>query len=306
MDGTVIALVSQIEIMFLLMAVGFVLSRVGMVGERGVAEISDIVIYVAFPATILRSLMVDLSPARLEGAGFCVVASVVILVASVVVANVLGRGDDVVARYGIVFSNSGFLGIPLVAGVLGQEYVFYLSVCNAVCNVFIWTYGIWLITGDREQIELGRVLANPSVVALAAGAACFVLSVRPPQVVSLLLDDVGGMSTGLVMIVLGACLAKVGLRHTFGDRRLYATCCVRLLVIPALALGLLWAASSLVEVNVLLTVLIVFATPCASLTAVFAQKFGRDAGLGTGLVSLSTLMSLVTLPAFVALGMMVL
>ena len=303
MGEAVPALINQIAIMLAVMGIGYLLYRMGIIDRAGAKQMADVVIYVACPAITLRTLMVDFDPGKLADAGFCFAFMTVMTLLSIPLTRLFFDKRDGVARYGSIFANSGFIGVPIVQGVLGNGYVFYLSIGTSVLNFFIWTYGVWLVSGDRSQMALGRVAKNPNMVAIVLGLACFALSIHPPQLLDDVLVAVGNVNTGLVMIVLGCYLAQSDLRAIITSKKAYLVCAVRLVLIPAIAIAIMTLFPQ-VPVNVRLTMLIANGSPVASFAAILSEKFGGNYRFGVGLVTLSTLLSLAAMPAQLAVATM--
>lgn len=302
MDASVGVLINQIIMMFLLMILGFILYRIRMITAHGASQMADVVIYVSTPALTVQSLMVAFDMAVIFNALFSFVATFALLAVSIAVATLVFRKPESgLSRYGVVFSNCGFIGIPLVRSILGSEYVFALTACNLAFTCLVWTYGVVQISGDRSQASLKQVLANPAIVSIAVGLVCFCTGWRFPEAVDAAITSVGDINTGLVMIVLGTYLGQVDFQRIVVQRRVYEVALLRLLVLPLIAVGLL-ALFPMVDVGTRLTVLIAYATPVAALAAVFSKKFRANAELGIGLVAMTTLLSMVTMPLILTLG----
>ncbi len=301
----VIALVQQIVIMAAIMLVGFCLRKERVIDQAGTSQFSDIVLYIISPVIIVQSLMLEFTPEKLVDALLCAAVTAAALVGAAVISRAVFHRERNVARFAVIFSNCGFMGIPLIQGAFGEEYVFYLSVCNAVSTFAVWTYGVYLISRNRDAVSLRRVAANPCVIALVVGLACFALSYRPPAFLDAALTTVANANTFLVMIVLGSYLASADLRSVFKSKLIYLTCALRLVVVPAALLALLTVVPLSSQV-VKLTVLVTLSTPAASVTAMFSEKFGADYRLASGIVAVSTFLSLFTLPVAIIAGTAVL
>lgn len=142
---------------------------------------------------------------------------------------------------------------------------------------------------------------------LFVGFALFLLSVRLPDFLSVACSTLGSINTGGAMIVLGCYLAQTRLGHMMRDLRIYKVSLLRLVVSPLLCCALLWLLpAQLISADVKMVVLITFATPVGALCAMLSQKYGGNYEYGAGFVSLSTLLSLATMPLMLELGMMVL
>lgn len=301
MGGAVSALVNQIAIMLAIMGIGYMLFRTKIIDRAGAKQMADVVIYLACPAITLRTLMIDFDPGKLLDAGFCMALMTVVTLISIPLTRFFFRSGEGVACYGAIFANSGFIGVPIVQGVFGDGYVFYLSIGTSVLNFFIWTYGVWLVSGDRDQMSLARVARNPNLIAIVVGLACFAFSVHPPRLLDDVLVALGNVNTGLVMLVLGCYLAQSDLRAILMSKKAYLVCLLRLAVIPGISVGLM-ALFPMIPVNVRLTMLIATGAPVASFAAILSEKFGGNYKFGVGLVTLSTLMSLVAMPVQLAVA----
>lgn len=299
------ALIQQVVIMAALMALGFLLRRRGMIDQSGTSQLSDLVLYVANPVLIVQSLMMPFDATKVYDGAWCAVVTGVIMGLTIIATQRVFAPEQSVARFGVIFSNCGFIGIPLVQSVLGTEYVFYLSLCNMVQTVLIWTYGVLLMSGDRGEISFARVVLNPCIIALALGLLCFAFSFEAPEPLDALLTPVSDLNTGLVMIVLGSYLASADLRSMVRSRLVYESSLLRLVGVP-LALTALLAAVPMSGADVKIAVIVTLATPAASTTAMFADKYGRDYRLGSGIVAMSAILSLLTMPVLVSLATMVL
>lgn len=305
--GSVVSIVAnQVVVMFLIMALGFVLYRVHFLNKAGVSQLSDVVLYVANPAIVFTSLLRDFDPALLVNAGYAVLAAGLALAASILLANLVFRDRTrrlgMVSRFAVIYSNSSFIGLPLAQATLGPDCVFYMSAANLVLTVLLWTHGAWLMSGDKGEIAPKKVLTNPIILALIAGLVCFFLSWRPPEVVTQAIDSLGSLNTGLVMLVLGAYLGMCDLGRVLRDARTYIVSALRLVVVPLMTLLILRLLPG-IDQNVVLTVLVFESCPVGALASLFSYKYangGED--YGTGLVAISTVLSLVTIPLVLTLA----
>ena len=297
----VLMLIQQILVMLAMMAVGAVLVRVGMVDEAGTKQLSSIALYVATPAVIIQAFAIEFDAEQLVNALWMGLFFALALVLSAVIAYMACGKADRVGQFAVIFSNSGFVGIPIISGLLGPEYVFYVTITMAVGTFALWTYGVLLMSGDKGQVSMKKIFTNPAVVALFIGLALFFAPVRLPGMVSQFLTGMGNLNTGLGMLVLGINLGSSNLGLLFTDRRLYKACAFRLLVVPAATILLCLAMPVSAEIRMVL--LIVEACPCGAVTSMLAQLYGGDFQYGTGLVIVTTLLSMATLPLVLTLAL---
>lgn len=297
-------LINQTVAMFLMMGMGFVLFRAKLLTNDGSRQLATIALYVAGAAVVIRALAIPYDADHLVGAGICALLTVVFTLGSALIGRLVYRDRGRICQLAIMISNMGFVGIPLVQSVLGEEYVFYISMCIAAQVPITWTYGVWLASNDLATISPRKIFTNPAVIAVFVGIFLFLTSTQLPDVVASTVDGLADLNVGIAMLVLGCYLAQADLRALLKTRSMYLTAALRLVAVPALIIAIL----ALVPFDpvVKMTLLIGFSAPAGTTSAIFPQMFGADYKYGAGLVSLTTLLSIVTMPAVLACGVMLL
>ena len=288
-------LLQQTIIMFALMLLGLLLSRRGMITEQGSRDLSNVLLYAVIPCVILRSYMSEFSTEKLRAMGLSALIAVIAFAASIAVAYLTCGTRHRIENFAVAFGNAGFIGIPLVTAVFGPEAAFYVVSFSTFANLLQWTYGIVIISGKKETMNLRMVFVNPVFISMVIGIALFVLQPTLPTVVTGTIDYIADGNTVLAMIILGYYLSKVQLRGLFADVRLYLFSALRLLVVPAVTI-LVFLPFPFARGEITLITLIAAATPIASSTAIFAQKFDQDYRQAVSYVCLSTILSVATLP----------
>ena len=288
-------LLQQTIIMFALMLLGLLLSRRGMITEQGSRDLSNVLLYAVIPCVILRSYMSEFSTEKLRAMGLSALIAVIAFAASIAVAYLTCGTRHRIENFAVAFGNAGFIGIPLVTAVFGPEAAFYVVSFSTFANLLQWTYGIVIISGKKETMNLRMVFVNPVFISMVIGIALFVFQPTLPTVVTGTIGYIADGNTVLAMIILGYYLSKVQLRGLFADVRLYLFSALRLLVVPAVTI-LVFLPFPFARGEITLITLIAAATPIASSTAIFAQKFGQDYRRAVSYVCLSTILSVATLP----------
>ena len=288
-------LLQQTIIMFALMLLGLLLSRRGMITEQGSRDLSNVLLYAVIPCVILRSYMSEFSTEKLRAMGLSALIAVIAFAASIAVAYLTCGTRHRIENFAVAFGNACFIGIPLVTAVFGPEAAFYVVSFSTFANLLQWTYGIVIISGKKETMNLRMVFVNPVFISMVIGIALFVLQPTLPTVVTGTIGYIADGNTVLAMIILGYYLSKVQLRGLFADARLYLFSALRLLVVPAVTI-LVFLPFPFARGEITLITLIAAATPIASSTAIFAQKFDQDYRRAVSYVCLSTFLSVATLP----------
>lgn len=296
-------MISQTVAMFLMMAVGILLFKTKHLDNQGAAQMANVALYVAGPAITITAFATTFDAEKLVEGGLCMLLTVLFTLGSAAIGWLVYRDRQRISQMGIMISNMGFMGIPLVQVVLGEEYVFYVSACIAAQIPITFTYGIWLISQDKGEVSPKRILSNPAIIAVFVGVALFFASIELDGITKATASGLSGLNTGLAMIVLGSYLAQADLRGILRNKNLYLTHFIRLVVVPLIIVAILWVMP--LSTPIKLTLLIAFAAPSGTVAAIFPQMFNKDYRFGAGLVSSSTLLSLLTMPIMLSIGLMV-
>ncbi len=228
-----------------------------------------------------------------------------LLLMSVLVSHFVFRKDPIGA-FASSFSNPGFFGIPLVIAALGEGAVFYAAPFIALLNIGQWTYGVSRLNGQPvlQGLQPKKLIRAPFVIALLIGIALFAAQLPLPEIISGGLRTVAGLNTPLAMFTVGIYLAQTDLPGMLKRKSLGLISLVRLLVIPLIALLLLWILpESLHEMRTVL--LICAACPVGSNVAVYAQLYGKDYPYAVETVVLSTVLSLASIPLVMYLSSLI-
>ena len=154
----------QILTLYLLLVVGFVLGKVKLLDDRASVALSSLVMYVVSPCMMVVAFQRPLEHTALHNFGVVTGVSAVLHVVFIAAAMLLIRDRDRerqnCLRFAAVFSNCGFMGYPLMAALLGSIGVFYGSAYVIVFTILSWTWGVYVITGDRSQL---RVFSQPRI-----------------------------------------------------------------------------------------------------------------------------------------------
>lgn len=296
-----ITLLTQILKMAIMMSFGYVLFKMKWLSTHTTKDLSTILLKVITPCVIVTSFMVGFSQEIFNNLIIAFGLSTISLLVGVAVSMLIFNEKKMLNGFAIAFSNVGFLGIPLVSGLLGANYIIYLSLYIALFNVLLWSYGVWVMSKDKSAVSLKSVLLNPNMIALGVGLVIFMFRIEIPLVLSDTLKTIGLTNTPLGMFVLGAYIAKERLIDIFIEPQSYIVAFFRLLVVPLITLFILMLVpNNLYEIK--LIVLIASATPSATACAMFAQVYNKDYGYAAKMVSLSTILCIITMPIIIMLA----
>ena len=289
--------------LFLMMAVGFFLGKLGMLSRQTLSQLSTLLLYIVSPAIMIETFAsterTDATVAALCAAGAVMAGTYLLNMLLIAPWFRRQRDDRGVMRFAAVYGNTGFMGIPLIRSVLGESGMLITVVALAVFNISIWTHGAYLI-GGRARVSLKKAFLNPGVIGFAIALAFFALQIRLPAPLRNAVGFVADLNTPLAMIVIGGQMAAVELRSLFGDRRLYAVSSLKLLAVPLVTmLALLPFGLDPVTYT---AAAILAGCPVAGATSLLCQLNGKDTALSAKLVFVSTALCIVTLPLIAMLA----
>ncbi|WP_437603841.1 AEC family transporter [Sorangium sp. So ce590] len=299
-------LISQLLALFAVLGVGVLLRALGRGGQADAAVLHRLVIDVTTPALIVSVLR---RSGLGHGAWGAVAASSVALfacaLAGVTVARALGLPRAAQGAAGVVssFSNTGFLGVPVVLalyGHAGSAAGTAILVDSIVTTLLLWTFGVALVArmgggGGVDARSLLTVLLQPNVMSIALGLALHALPIPLPVWVERALDALGSATPTLVFLALGLSLDLRSLRGRM--RPLAAVAAVKLLLSPAVALGVALALGlkrPVSEVAVLQS-----AMPTSMVSVIVAARYGCDGEFAAATAVVTTIAALATLPAVI-------
>ena len=328
-------LIYTVGIFFVMMLPGVIMKKCKLATDGLGKGLSNLVLYIAQPALILRSYLKAFDSRILINMLWVFIFSVVThLIFSVVSLLSFKRSPDAkkrMLRFATIFSNAAFMGMPLIESVLGSEALIYASIYNITFNAFLWTLGVYICTSDRDidgdgvddgrqmrkndGINFAKVAFHPTMLAAFIGLVCFFLSFNadvPKETLPIysrfiveVIDGLKSLVAPLSMVVLGLRLAEIDVKGFFKEKDLYICLVLRHILLPAAVFAVMRVLAIWFNINldVITTVLIMASAPVATSATMFAEKYDCDAAYVSKVVAISTIISIVTMPLMALLLM---
>lgn len=292
---------NQILKMLLLMLVGYLCYRLKLIDQAGNKTLANLLLMVVNPVLALMALQADYSPHLVTGLLTAFALAIVSQLAAILVTKILikksGNPDYSIDAFSCIYANCGFMGIPLVQSILGSEGVLYLTAYMTVFNILSWTHGVVVMTGKSTWKDFKKGLLSPMIIASTLGLILFFTQIRFPSVLADTLNYIGGMNSPLAMIIAGVSVAQTDLLRMLQNRKIYFITLVKLLLVPAVTLGILALVRT--DFTVACTILVASACPTAATCTMFALRFHKDYRHSSEIYAFTTLCSLATIPLFV-------
>ena len=291
---------AKMAMLVLIMLLGYLCARIGITGSEFNQRVTPLMVKVLLPATILNSVLSVPDFSGRELLDYILVMTVMValqmLPAWFLPRLMRTRSEDVGAtRLVTAFGNVGFVGLPVVAAIFGDEMVFFASLCNIPFNLALYSCSAAQLSPDGGRVRWQDVL-NAPVIATLLSVVLLLSRVHVPGVLADTISSVSGVTIPLSMLVIGTSLGGISVRSVLTDWRVYVVSAVRLLVCPLLTWLVLrpFAAGALLGISVLMA-----ACPSAMLVTALCLQYGRSDAFASKCIFLSTVLSAVTIPLLI-------
>ena len=291
---------AKMAMLVLIMLLGYLCARIGITGPEFNQRVTPLMVKVLLPATILNSVLSVPDFSGRELLDYILVMTVMValqmLPAWFLPRLMRTRSEDGGAtRLVTAFGNVGFVGLPVVAAIFGDEMVFFASLCNIPFNLALYSCSAAQLSPDGGRVRWQDVL-NAPVIATLLSVVLLLSRVHVPGVLADTISSVSGVTIPLSMLVIGTSLGGISVRSVLTDWRVYVVSAVRLLVCPLLTWLVLrpFAAGALLGISVLMA-----ACPSAMLVTALCLQYGRSDAFASKCIFLSTVLSAVTIPLLI-------
>lgn len=296
-------IVKQIVIMFTILLIGLGCSMKGLITKEGTKQLSTVALHIVNPLLIFMSYQSDYSSKLLKGLLWSFLLSacsfgVMIGLSTLIIRK--KRPDHSLERFSVVYSNCGFIGIPLIRGIFGDEGVLYLTAYVTLFNLLVWTHGYMTMKESRDMKSFLKAVRSPSVIAVFVGFVCFICRIHLPEMLHTSLKYVSDMNTPLAMMIAGAAAAQTNIMKALKNSGLYLVAALKLLVLPLISLAVLRLFGA--PHMVFMVVVIASACPVATTGTMFAIQFDKNPERCSEFFAVTTLLSGLTLPLITIVG----
>jgi predicted permease len=294
--------------LFALVVVGYVAGKLGYLGGEFDRQLSRLVINITCPALILSSAMTGTLPDRrfilplllISVITYALLTGVAILLPRYLTEK---KTDEGSIGFALMFGNVGFMGYPVVASIFGHEAVFYAAVLNVVNTFAVFTIGTVLITG-KSDVEgkhfQKKVLYSTPMLAAYLTMAIVALEIgNIPEAISQPLTMLGDITVPAALLIIGSSMSNLPLRSLLGNSTVYVTTLFRLVLLPIgihFLMNALGFSPLVVNINTL-----VIAMPVATYGTILCLRHEKDTTLMTEVTFITTLFSMLTIPALTLL-----
>ena len=305
-------LIHTVITLFIIVIISWAATKAKLINDTFTKGFSTFIICVAQPFMIMNSLSeVEFSFENLKkgftvtGLGFISLA-VCAAVGFLAVKPFKNSDDRKIGTFGLVFANTGFMGIPVLKSLFGDIGGFYGAFFIITFHATLWTYGMILLSKGRTDIKVKplNLLVNYGTIPAIIGIILYMLPFDLPVPVSHAMSMMSSICAPGSMVIVGSIVASMPLRELFLDWKAYYISAIRLLALPALVCSLCVLFRLSDEMVYLFTTLT--ALPCATNCSMYAQKYDISTKFAAKLSSLTTLLSAATVPLMIGFASLLL
>ena len=301
----ILSLCWKMVTLFFCMACGFCAAKSGVMDAQSNKKLSALIVNVANPMQIFASALTGtrlLSVGQtLRLAGLIALIYLALIALSLPAVRLLRASDRErgLYRFMFIFSNTGFLGYPVVESLLGSDATFYVTISILFFQLFCWSYGVSLMCGTARFRFQWRVLRQPCVVASLAAFAIYLSGWQPPSLVHQAVKYVGDITSPIAMLIVGCSLAQMKPGQIFGSWRVYVLVLLKMVLTPLLLYFVL--RQVLTQELVLCVLTVILCMPIATNTTILSYQYGADETVASSGVFISTLLCTLTIPLMMKL-----
>lgn len=303
---------NQLAFLFLMIAVGYLLTCTGVLDQRAAGVLSKLEITVLIPALILQTFIERFNLAGLQSAWqpflWGGVLLGILVPPSMGIVRLCTKDRDLrgIYLYGLCFSNFSFMGNALVSALYPDFFFPYLIFSLPLwIAVFAWATP-FLLMPRAERRSAGdwlKLFFNPLFISIPVGMALGLLEIPLPDFAARALDATASSMSPVAMLLTGICVGAVDFKKTLRDGGFYFFSLFRLLLFPLAGLGILALVSLPAAVEI--AILIVLALPPGLNAIIIPAACGKDIKDAAGMTILSHLFSCVTIPLMLFLYEMI-
>lgn len=296
------AVAAQVAVLFILIAIGYLCSKKGIFDEHTIKHLTHFILYFVTPTVVINSFNREFDPLLVRKLGISALCALGLHLLNILISYAVIHDKDqakkAVLRYGIIFSNCGYMALPLQNALLGTEGVFLGTAYIAVFNLLTWTYGLVLMSGSVKEISIKKIFINPGIIGITVGLIIFLTPLKLPAIIASPIVHLSNLNTPLPMMIIGFYLAQITSLTVLKEGKLVLGIFTRLILCPLAGLGIMYLLG--IRSNVLPAMVIAVSAPTAANTTMFAAKYEKDTQASVTMVAISTLFSIITMPLIVS------
>ena len=299
----IITIFFQMLALVIMIGAGYCMTKRKMLDEHTNSHMSSMIANVFNPLLVFSSAVNSVGLVSIKKMGIVGIVAICMFLFFIVIGMILSPFFDKdkeqrkIFQMMFVFSNLGFIGIPVVSSILGAEYVVYVMEFMLVYSFVFYTYGVTLMEGKFSLSSL-KTMVNPGTIFSVASLLVIIFNIRIPGFIGTAVTYLGNVASPMALVAVGFSLAHTDLRKIFGEMRLYIFSVINLLVLPLImlpALNFIMPDAELIPVC-----MVMFGMPIGNMPLILGTEKGMDVTTCSAAIILSTILCVFTVPILIA------
>ncbi len=299
-----LVVLQQMAVIAILVAIGIYLQKKDIIDGKTEKKLSIIVMDVVNPALIMSCILTGEITAThrdlLNAIGVAVILYAFLCVLGFLIPKLLSVDPQDRKFYNLmtVYTNVGFIGIPVARAILSGSAMLYVIVCNVMYCLLFYTHGVTVLAGKRGKIEIRRILSPGTVMAILT-LLFFWFDVTLPAVVANSIIYLGNATVFLSMALLGASIAKNSILDGLKEKNIWFYIGIRMIAVPVvlvLILKTLHFQTEMIQAFFLMS-----AMPVANLPLIQAEKTGENTEILSRGIMVTTVLCFITITLLMAI-----
>ena len=299
-----ITVLQQMGVITILVSIGIYLYKKSIVDNTTSRKLSAIVMDFCNPALIMASILSgditathsDLITAMILGAIFYIG----LVIMGFIFPFIVRAEKDSRRFYNVmtVYTNVGFIGIPVARAILPANATLYVIICNVMYSLLFYTHGIIILSGGREKMNIKKIFSPGTIMAILS-LLVFWFKIKPPLIIANSITYLGNATVFLSMTLLGVGIARSGIASGLKNIRIWVYIAVRMVLLP-IAMFFVLKIAGFSSVTIL-GLCLMAAMPIGNLPLIQSEKMGEDTELLANSIAISTAASIITITALMSL-----
>ena len=294
--------------LFVLIAVGFLAVRSGILKPEASAPFSAFLLKVTLPCTIFISLVQkDYDPAFVHDSMILIAAGIIAYPAMLYISRFLAKplgvpeGSRGVWAFTCAYNNCGFMGFPVTLALLGAEGLALAVMLNITFNLTAYTLGAIEISRDNPNHDGGKldikgIIFSGINIALVLSLVFYFGQVKVPELIASPINYLSAITTPLSMVIIGMALARNHGLEVLTDRAAWLSSAMRLVIFPVIICLILRVIPLGSNPMTGAVFIIIMAMPAASVTAGLCEMYNGNIAFAAKVMFIQNVLCIVTIP----------
>lgn len=327
-------IIGAISSTLLIIMVGYFFRTKGIFNDRVAKVMSDIAMQVALPCLAFNAFMQDINQDSMRQGINLLIWGFVVYILLILISKLFflkyDKSKEDMFRVLSVFGSTTFYGTPICGAIYGSVGIMYASIFNIGYRAFLYSYGYIKMSGLKlEKKNFKQMFLNPVLIATILGMLVWAFQQIMPQMVGfnpytkqtisygiLRIDKtaywlykpmqyLAGISSPLAWLSIGATLGSISLKEATKNKDSWYYTFIKVIIIPLInivfVLILNYTGILTFDGVGLGVIVIMTATPAATVTAAYAISFDKEALLASNATLISTVIAVLLTPFWIVI-----